>query len=201
MRRKGRRGVPFGSRRPPVQRNSPRRSSSGRQLNPILQRELKRANHLMQNGEHLNAAQMFRQLGENSQDKGILFPAAMLYMQSATAFMLANHSENALEQASSGLELLAARQRWRAYAREHKRILQAFEDGGFGDEARQLAKLAENLPLAESEKKGNASTNNEFPSTCPYCGASLSLKQLKNSRYSVTECKYCGSIVVAGQID
>jgi hypothetical protein len=189
-------------RRPPSQGRTAKRGNQSRQLNPILQRELKRANHLMQKGEHRNAAQIFQQLGENSQDKGILFPAAMLYMQAATAFLLASKAEQALDQARRGLELLGSNNRWRAYSEERTRILQAFEDGGYEDEAAQISKWSQESNNKVKEKISEPiASDNEIPSKCPYCGASLSLEQIKNTRHSVTECKYCGSFVVAGQID
>lgn len=197
-RRPRRRGL---RRPPPPQQRGPRRIAS-RQLNPKLQRELKRANHLLQNGGHLNAAQIFLNLGENAQDKGILIPAAMLFTKAATAFLLANEIQNALEQSYRGLNLLAANQRWGAFQHQGEQLADAMQVNGFGSEAEELRSwiIEKSGKPAKNSAKAEKSAG-KFPSKCPYCGAAMSLEQIKSSQHALTECKYCGSVVMAHQID
>ena len=197
-RRPGRR-----DRRPPAHPSQrPPRRSAGRQLNPKLQRELKRANHLLQNGEHKNAARIFRNLGENAQDKGILFPAAMLFSQSAKASLRANEIQESVTQIQRGLILLAANQRWAAFQSEGQAFISALQNSGFEKEADDLTlwMTEKSLKIPEAEKTAENSKIN-FPNKCPYCGASMSLEQIKSSLQSAAECKYCGSVVLALQID
>lgn len=197
-RRPGRRG-----RRPPTHpRQRPPRRSSSRQLNPKLQRELKRANHLLQNGEHKNAAQIFLNLGENALDKGILFPAAMLFSQSAKASLLANEIQESVNQIQRGLILLAANQRWAALQSEGQAFIKALQNSGFEKEAEDLRLwISEKSFKIPGAKKTAKNSKPIIPNKCPYCGASMSLEHIKSSRKSATECKYCGSVVIAQLID
>lgn len=197
-RRPGRRG----KRRPPPSGQRPARRFAKRQLNPKLQKELKRANHLLQNGAHNNAAKIFLNLGENAQDKGILFPAAMLFSQSARAFLLANEIPESLEQIQRGLNLLAANQRWRVFHNEGQSFIAAMQSSGFGSKADKLSIwMAEKSGENTRKSLKETSEKSEFPNKCPYCGASMSLEQIRSSRKLATECKYCGSVVLAQQID
>ncbi len=160
----------------------------------------------MQIGEHLNAAQIFLNLGENAQDRGILIPASMLFLQSATAYFLANELQQSIEQSYKGLNLLAANHRWAAFSREGQRIVEAWQHGGYSKEAQELLSWLEEKTNISSKKENEISADNQkyssgVPSKCPYCGASLSLQQIKNTRQSATECKYCGSVVIKDQIE
>ena len=194
------RGGPFG-RRPPRPRPSSRQPRSHpfvRQLNPLLQRELRRANHLMGTGDHANAAEIFTSLAERAQDLGILGPAAMLFLQAGRAHMLGAETEAALERAMSGLKLLAAGERWPALQREGERIAEEFERQGLDKAAAGLRawldeKLGNQAARVETEKKG------KLPEKCPYCGASMSLEQMRGGK--AAECRYCGSVVLSAQMD
>ena len=189
-------------RRPPPPRQRPPKRPVGRQLNPKLQRELKRANHLLQKGEHKNAANIFLLLGENAQDKGILFPAAMLFSQSAKAFLLANEILEAVKQIHRGLDLLASNQKWGVFQSEGEQFISAMQSSGFEDQAIELKKWILETSEGRAKRRPKLSSSNAaIPNKCPYCGASMSLEQIKSSRQSATECKYCGSVVIAQQID
>ena len=135
MRRRGR-----GSRRP--FRRGPRMPVrghvKGRPLNPRLQKELRRANHLMSKGEHINAASIYLSLAERAQDRGIIQPASMLFLQSAYAYILSGNVAAALEQAYHGLDILAAEERWPALNREGDRIAAAMEEEGQQKQAKEL---------------------------------------------------------------
>lgn len=191
-----------GKRRPAHPQQRPPKRLASRQLNPKLQKELKRANHLLQNGEHKNAAQIFLILGENAQDRGILFPAAMLFSQSAKANLLADEVQESLKQIQRGLNLFAANHRWRAFQDEGQEFIIALQNSGFEGEAEELTLWMRDKSVDfPGNINGRESSKIIFPNKCPYCGASMSLEQIKSSRQSATECKYCGSVVLAQQID
>lgn len=165
----------------------------GRALHPRLRRELRRANHLMAIGEHINAAQIFISLAEQARDSGIVYPAPMLFMQAAHACLLGESFDLSLAQARTGLDLLSAQERWRALKREGQRYIQALESAGKQADAQQLrAWLEEQMQGKPLEKTGAG----QLPEKCPYCGASLSLEQINAGGRLAAECQYCGSVVL-----
>jgi len=165
----------------------------GRALHPRLRRELSRANHLMAIGEHANAAQMFISLAEQARDSGIVYPAPMLFLQAAHAYLLSESFELSLAQARSGLDLLAAQERWQALKREGHGYILALESAGRQADGQQLrAWLNEQLQGKTLEEQPSA----QVPEKCPYCGASMSLEQINAGGGRAAECQYCGSVVL-----
>lgn len=165
----------------------------GRALHPRLRRELRRANHLMAMGEHVNAAQILVSLAEQARDSGILYPAPMLFMQAAHAYLLGESFDFSLAQARTGLDLLAAQERWRALNSEGKRYIQGLESAGRQADAQQLrAWLEDQLQGKPLEESGAG----QLPEKCPYCGASMSLEQINAGGQRAAECQYCGSMVL-----
>ena len=165
----------------------------GRALHPRSRRELRRANHLMAIGEHINAAQIFVSLGAQARDSGIVYPAPMLFMQAAHAYLFGEDLEPSLAQARTGLDLLAAQERWPALKREGTRYIQALESAGKQADAQQLrAWLKEQL----RDKTIAESSPAQLPEKCPYCGASMSLEQINAGGGRAAECQYCGSVVL-----
>lgn len=188
-------------RRPPMLRR-PQQDRGSRQLNPRLQRELQRANRLMNRGEHLNAAKIFLSLAEHAQDRGILRPASMLLLQTAHAYLLANRVGPAIKQARNGLKILASQQHWPALQREVERFALALEGEGRGSEADGLRAWANGLPGQESgpiSSEGDQSNQPHLPEKCPFCGASMSLEQISSRDGQAAECRYCGSVVLPSQ--
>ena len=184
-------------RRPPPPKQGPKRRPP-RQLNPRLQRELKRANRLMRNGEHANAAQIFVSLGERAQDRGILQPAGRLFLQAGMALLMANQIEASLEEAHKGLRLLAANEQWSEFEIEGQRLVEAYGEMGADSAAESLQTFLEDR--GRSAKPNKAAEEGKLPAKCPFCGASLSLEQIRSGGEQATECKYCGSIVLAQKI-
>lgn len=201
MRRRGPRR-PF-RRRPRTPRRR-RHALHGRPLNPRLQRELRRANQLINKGEHFNAANIFLSLAERARDRGILQPASMLFLQAAYAYVLGNKVDAALERAYQGLEMLAADMRWQTLSREGERIGLALEEEGHQKQAEELRSwLGEKLKGQSRAMSPVPSKKSSFqlPEKCPYCGASMSMEQLNAGGARAAECHYCGSVVLPSQID
>ncbi len=164
----------------------------GRALNPRVQRELRRANHLMSIGDHLNAAEIFVDISSRAQDIGIVYPVPMLLMQAAHAYLMGEAYAQSIEQARSGLNLLADQERWRALKHEGDRYIKELEGAGQQEEAKKLRTwLDETLA---GKDFGPASPKGQLPEKCPYCGASMSLEAIADHR--AAECQYCGSVVL-----
>ena len=197
--RKPLRGGPFGRKPPgPQPANRPRPHPYVRQLNPLLQRELRRANHLLGTGDHANAAEIFASLAERAQDLGILGPAAMLFLQAGRAYMLGAETEAALDRAMSGLKLLAAGERWQVLQREGERIVEEFERQGVDKAAAGLRTWLDEKLGDQPDREGIEKTG-KLPEKCPYCGATMSLEQMRGG--NAAECRYCGSVVLSAQMD
>jgi hypothetical protein len=165
----------------------------GRALNPRIQRELRRANHLMAVGDHLNAAQIFGDIGQKAQDIGIVYPAPMLFMQAAHAFLMGEAFEKSIEQATAGLELLAAQERDTALRIEGIRYVEALESAGRSDDAKNFHTwLNDRTKIGVEVEKVEAT----LPEKCPYCGASMSMEEVSTRRGQAAECQFCGSVVL-----
>jgi hypothetical protein len=169
----------------------------GRALNPRVQRELRRANHLMAVGDHLNAAEIFMDIAARALDIGIVYPAPMLLMQAAHALLLGEAYEKSIEQATKGLELLAGQERASALHFEGVRYVEALETAGRKENAAEFRRwLQDRVPLKEEEME----TSLQLPEKCPYCGASLSLEEVNTRSGQAAECQYCGSVVLPRNI-
>jgi len=211
MRRMGRgRGKGRGRRRGPRRPfgrgpRLPRRGNAqGRPLNPRLQKELRRANHLMSKGEHVNAASIFLSLAARAQDRGILQPASMLFLQAAYAYILAADVKSALEYGYDGLEIIATDENWASLNQEGRRLESSLQEGGFQKEADELliwlSKQLDGLALPTPET-ADQTHRLVLPEKCPYCGASMSLEQVNAGGAKAAECHYCASVVLPTQID
>lgn len=165
----------------------------GRALNPRVQRELRRANHLMAVGDHLNAAEIFVDIARRALDIGVVYPAPMLFMQAAHAFLLGEAFDKSIEHATTGLDLLAAQERGTALRIEGVRYIEALETAGRADDAKHfrswLQDRVQNNPDVEK-------VDSSLPEKCPYCGASMSMEELTTRGGQAAECQYCGSVVL-----
>ncbi|MQC26104.1 MAG: hypothetical protein DWG76_01460 [Chloroflexi bacterium] len=165
-----------------------------------MQRELRRAIHLMHTGAHLNAAQIFTSLAQRAQDRAILGPASMLFIQSGLAYLYGAQGESGVEQAYNGLKLLAAEQHLEALQREGGRFVTALEEQGLTEEATELRAWLSGQ-LGDHTHASKAEHKYQVPEQCPYCGASMSLEQLSGLNARAAECHYCGSVVRSTQMD
>ena len=169
----------------------------GAMLHPRLQRELRRANHLLAVGDHVNAGQIFHALGLEARDRDYIYPAPMLFMQAARAFLMGESFALSIENARLGLEMLAEQQRWRGLDREGNETIEHLDEAGQKEEAAKLRDwLKQQLASAPGEKISPAAEVKSLPEKCPYCGASLSLEQINAGGSGAAECSFCGSVVL-----
>ena len=184
-------------RRPLGPRRRPPIGPRTRQLDPRLQRELRRANHLMSIGDHANAAEIFIQLAEHARDRAIMGPGAMLLMRAAHAYLMGGRPQDADMQVERALKAFEAAGRIPAAVREGHQFADLLEAEGLTEEAQQLRQEvaqrfgAASLSPAEPEEDRGA-----FPEKCPYCGASMSLEQISSRGARAADCHYCGSVVL-----
>lgn len=187
--------------RPLGPRRRPPASPRGRQLNPRLQRELRRANHLMSIGDHANAAEIFKQLAQHARDRGIAGPGAMLLMRAAHAYLLSGRVQDADTQLEQALKAFETAGQLPAAMREGQRYADLLEAEGYSEEAETLRETL-------AQRFSGSPTSNEleedqgtFPEKCPYCGASMSLEQISSRGARAAECHYCGSVVLPRKAD
>jgi len=158
----------------------------GRTLNPRQQKELRRANHRLAVGDHANAGFLFENMANRAYDRGIPYPAPMLFLQAAHAYLLAEDLQASLAAARRGLELLVSQERWAQLHHEGQRYL---AEAAATEGAAQLAAwLAEVTPQPVPQLPATQET-------CPYCGAHGSLLPMAAGRAS--SCRYCESVVLA----
>jgi hypothetical protein len=167
----------------------------GRMLAPRAQRELRRANHLLAVGEHINAGHIFQDLAERARDHDIVYPAPMLFLRAAHAYLLGEDFALSLENARQGLDMLAAQERWSAFRHESEEYLQELEAAGKQKEAAELLEHLKQSP-APAQTQDERAESRTLPEKCPYCGASMSLEQINAGGGRAAECGYCGSVVL-----
>lgn len=184
-------------RRPLGPRRRPPGGPRARQLNPRLQRELRRANHLMSIGDHANAAEIFIQLAEHARDRGIMGPGAMLLMRAAHAYLMAGRLQDADTQLQRTLKAFEVAGRMPAAIREGRRFADMLESEGYAEEAKLLRQdLQERLGQLSEQPEDPDVNQGAFPEKCPYCGASMSLEQINSRGARAAKCQYCGSVVL-----
>jgi DNA-directed RNA polymerase subunit RPC12/RpoP len=169
----------------------------GRMLNPRLQRELRRANHLMSTGDHVNAGHIFQSLAQGARDIDLIYPAPMLFMRAAQAFLLGESFDLSIENAQAALEMLAAQERWPALRHEGRRYIEALDAEGKNEQAQSMRAWLQSA-LNEKPVEETAVDENRInlPEKCPYCGASMSLEQISAAGGKAAECHYCGSVIL-----
>src|SRR5512139_107272 len=81
-------------------------------LGPRLRRTLRRAHHLLETGEHGNAAVLFDELALHARDRNLIEIAPFLFLQGGRAHLLAGQAQAGERDLWEGLDLLAGSQRW-----------------------------------------------------------------------------------------
>jgi hypothetical protein len=168
-------------------------------LNPRLQRELRRANHLMSTGDHVNAGHIFQSLAQGARDIDLIYPAPMLFMRAAQAFLLGESFDLSIENAQAGLEMLVAQERWPALRHEGRHYINSLLAEHKADRAQEMREWLDEVlqgnPI-EEVKSQDPQGKVALPEKCPYCGASMSMEQISAAGGKAAECHYCGSVIL-----
>lgn len=176
--------------------------ASRRPLAPGPLQVLRRANRLMELGQHSQAATLFERIAYGARDLGMSRRAPSLFFQGARAHLLAGNSEAGSEMLWHGLKLLVEEARWEQLERAGVRIVDELERIG-------EAALAEEVSIWVAKtmaEHGNAGREIEparreelvrgrLPVNCGNCGAVLRLEDVEWIDSSSAACAYCGSII------
>lgn len=168
--------------------------SGQRSFIPRPQRLLRRAHHMMENGEHAGAAKIFESLAQSAHDRGILKYAPNLYLQAARAQLLSGDIEQGQYHIFESLKILANQKRWSTLARASQRILRELNQLGHPELAEKVSNwLSNTLPEPiESYSLLNEEPIN-LPLKCPNCGGTLIPNEIEMLDKTTGECPYCGS--------
>jgi hypothetical protein len=164
-------------------------------LNPRMQKDIRRANHLLAAGDHRNAGILFENSALKALDLNFVYPAPLLFMQAAHAFALGGDVFHSNEVALRGLEILAAQERRTLLSFELTRYIETLKTIGESIEASPInALLKYSSMIQDLNQENDAATGRALPEKCPYCGGALGADQLNSSQKAVI-CQYCGSAI------
>ena len=157
---------------------------------------LRRAHHMMENGQHAKAAHIFQQLAEGARDLGSLKIAPNLYLQAARANLLSDNLEVALVCIFDGLGIIAKAQKWPVLARIGRGTVSEVNNLGFPEISNQVAVwLKEKLPEPMDSYPERRRPPKSLPLKCPNCGGALRPGEVEILDARTGECPYCGSAV------
>ena len=192
-RRGGRRGLPF--RRRPGRRIL-RRGINKNALPSKIHSDLRRANHLSEQGDHFNAGVIFEELAERALNRGLSRQTPMLHLQSAHAYVLAGEEEKGIILARKGLDMLADAQRWGKLNIVGQRVVDTLAVSGYAKESDGIQEwLSKTLDGRSSSKSTPDKELGQLPPKCPYCGATIRSDEVSWIDNKSAECAYCGSAV------
>jgi len=178
----------------PIHRRA--RPTGQRNLNSRPRMLLRRAHHMMENGEHAGAAKIFEHLAKGANDRGMLKSAPNLYLQTARAQLLSGDVEQGQNNVFEGLKIFANHQRWPALAHSSQRILNELERLGYPNVAENVSTwLVETLPEPIESYPLPQKELMKLPLKCPFCGGVLRPNEIEMLDRDAGECPFCGSAI------
>ena len=192
FRRRGHRGPPLGHPGRRIFRRGSRRNA----LPPKVHADLRRANRLSEQGDHINAGVIFERLAEQALDRDLLRHAPMLFLQAAHAYVLAGEVEKGIDLARKGLGILADAQRWGKLNTAGQRVVETLATNGYSKESDEIQDWLNEIRGGHSS--GGSSyekSRGQLPPKCPFCGATVRSDEVSWIDKNSAECTYCGSAV------
>lgn len=157
---------------------------------------LRQAHRLMEGGQYGQAFPIFKRLADGAAERGMPVKAAHMYLQAAHARLEMGDANDALDLARRSVQLLAnAGQAWQLRALL-PRLVQAFEEKGYRDQAVILRAEAEAL-LGGERPAPPPAQRGTLPSKCPSCGGPVRADEVEWIDDRSAECAYCGSVIQA----
>jgi hypothetical protein len=160
-------------------------------------RSLRRANRLLEVGDHANAAVIFSELAVVARDLGMIERAPYLFFQGARAYFLSGDIQAGLASVRDGFDLLASSGQTDRLRMAGARIIAELEQLGLPEAAEQVRQYLDQLGVSAPEKidPSHARRKAMLPLKCPYCGATLHPDEVEWADDQNAVCAYCGSIV------
>jgi len=159
------------------------------------------ANRLLEEGDYLQAAQLYEELGRQELDLGKV-RAPYLFLQAGQARLLGGDKDAGIALIQQGLGMFEAEGRWRKLQRAGSRVLAGLRGSGYDDEAVKIEQWLQKTlqPQGEFSAMPVSSSSEEerhplLPTTCPACGASLYPQEVDWVDALTAECNYCGNLI------
>jgi hypothetical protein len=161
---------------------------------------LQEAHDLMGQGEFQKAATIFDRLAAGVLRRGFVGRAPFLFVQAGRAYYLGGNTKNGEEKVIQGLTLLAQQKHWRVLKNVSQRIIQEFNQSEKPEIATRIETwIQKNIPaniaatLAQSSQTPQSPA--KLPPKCPYCGATVSPREVDWLDDQTAACIYCGSVL------
>ena len=156
--------------------------------------ELRRANELMDSGQHADAALAFERIAERTAARSGA-RAPLFFLRAGRAYLLAGAAAKGIPLLKQGLSMIAVRRDWEPLQRFGQRTVGELNELGYISEAEEIsAYLAATLP-EYSAKFATAQNRADLPTHCPGCGAPLRTDEVEWLDEKTAECVYCGNPV------
>ena len=182
-------------RRRPYRKGSPRTNPGGHPVGDGPRRQLRRAHHLMETGQHTEAAFIFERLARGAHDRGLLRHTSNLYLQAGRANLLAGSTENGSELIQLGLSIIADGKHWPALARQGQRVIDELKQLGYVELSDKIATWLLNTLPEPLDHYQQIRQPHRLPLKCPYCGGALRPDEVEMLDHNTGECPYCGSAI------
>ncbi len=178
-----------------MRRNRPPRRPFRRPGPRRVPPELRRANELLENGEHSEAALAFEKIAEQA-DRRRGPRAPHFHLRAGQAYVLAGQAEKGMTHIKQGLGAIAARKHWEPFERLGQRVIDELNEFGYSTEAEKIAaymkaKLPDGL-ITHAQRTEFLPT---LPTHCPGCGAPVRADEIEWIDPQTAGCIYCGNPV------
>jgi hypothetical protein len=149
---------------------------------------------MMEKGEHTQALAIFERLARAVHDRGMIRPAANLYLQAGRASLLAGETGRGESFLMEGLGIFSTEKRWPALARTGKRLIDETNQHGHSEIAEKIKLwLDKTLPKPLESYAQPKQPIKQLPLKCPSCGGALRPNEVEMLDEVTGECPYCGS--------
>lgn len=168
----------------------------GMPIPPRVHKDLRRANHLSELGDHINSGVIFERLANETYDLGIIRHSPMLFLQASYAFILAGEVDKGVDLAKKGFGILKESNRWQKLLISGSRVIATLSDAGYPNQASHIQTWLDNIMNSHKDAKTSVrKSRGKLPPKCPYCGASILSDEVSWIDNKFAECIYCGSAV------
>ena len=153
---------------------------------------------MLEIGKHTEAAQIFENLAQTAEDRGVLRHTPYLYLQAGRAKLLAGVTAPGSDLILHGLSILGNEKRWSALARSGKRVVDELQGFGYPTFAEEVSNfLSSTLPESVNSNPESLQTTTRLPLKCPSCSGVLWPNEVESIDNNAVECLYCGVMIRA----